>query len=123
MASAVLIAASRLNAREGTGGLDTSASGARQNRVRNHPGTAPRKIAYWDSRPDLLNDVSGRGCAKSQFRAAATRSGHHRLAQRSRARYQLITWRASQGLPEITGTEAKPRSAKIVLPSGEPRIR
>jgi len=60
---------------------------------------------------------------ESQFHAAGNRPGSYRLAHRSRARYQVIAWRASQGLPEMTGTEGKPRSAKIVLPSGEPRIR
>ena len=32
-------------------------------------GGVPAKIADWHSRPDLLNEISGRGYAKSQFKS------------------------------------------------------
>jgi len=112
MASAPQIAANRSNARapHAPGGASVSRAD-------------PAKIVHWESRANLSNEISERHAAERQFHAAGNRSGSYRLAQRSRARYQVIAWRASQGLPEMKGSEGKLRSAKIVFPSGEPRIR
>jgi hypothetical protein len=83
MASAARSAANRLNAPEGTEPRSRLCKRAMQrcplrhlpaelgsNRVPIATGQIPAKIAHWDSRPDLLNEISGRESAESQFQAA-----------------------------------------------------
>jgi hypothetical protein len=87
MASAARIAANQLNAQESTEPrtsrstaadaaepVAASNRGALQYRAPDRRGGDPAKIVHWDSRPDLSNEIRGRGSAKSQFHATGSHS-------------------------------------------------
>jgi hypothetical protein len=105
MASAARITANRLNAKEGTGpGTPRGTAAMRRSPLRYPPvelrSTAPptamgeiAKIVHWHSRPDLSNEIRGRGSGKSQFHAAGIRSS---LVQRD---WNDARIRAMFGLP------------------------
>jgi hypothetical protein len=65
-----------------------SACGVRRHPRPNRFGGGPAKIANWESRANLSNEISGCGSAESQFHAAGPRARDAQGCRASPPRYQ-----------------------------------